>query len=617
MWLLSISGAVTSMNGRGRSLLGIPADVSGAPVLRDHWPEASRFSLDRAIAAAAAGEAKKFRAFVPGPDGGRCYWETSVSPVFEDNGQVGELLAVSRDVTTAVETQAFLNTVIQMLPAPLLVKNVQDRRFILLNRAAEDLLGVVPDDGLGKTGEELLDPEAAAAMAKAETEVLAAGGTLNLERRSPPRSGRDERYFDVKLLATQDDVGPRHLIYVADDVTERRAAADSLRQALEAAEQANRARNAFLANMSHEIRTPLNGIVAGSDMLARADLPPGTRDLAAMIRSSGEALDRLLSNILEAAATEAHQVRLEAQPFHAGEALRSIAGLFRLSAEQKGLSLELALAPELDRAVAGDEARLNQALAYLVSNAVKFTDRGRVVLEASLAAPGLARFCVRDTGIGFDPAAKARLFDRFRQADESYTRRFDGAGLGLAIAKDLVELMGGTLDCDSREGAGSCFWFEIPLPAQADAAPPPPAQIDVSAPVAGLRVLLADDHPTNRRVVELMLAGVAEVVSVQNGAEAVDAFRGGGFDLVLMDMQMPVMNGLAAVRELRRLEAAQGSARAPIVMLTANARPEHRAASALAGADDHLAKPITAQSLFAALGAAMASPRASAAASRA
>jgi CheY-like chemotaxis protein len=208
------------------------------------------------------------------------------------------------------------------------------------------------------------------------------------------------------------------------------------------------------------------------------------------------------------------------------------------------------------------------------------------------------RFEVVDTGVGFGPDEKARIFERFQQADASITRRFGGMGLGLSISRDLVALMGGTLECESAPAEGSRFWFDLPLP--------PAAANDVdgaasATPERALRVLVADDHPANRRIVELMLAEAAEVTCVENGLEAVRAYLDDRPDIVLMDMQMPVMDGLSAVSEIRRLEAAGGQARRPIVMLTANAGEEHVKASLAAGADRHLQKPITAATLFGAL----------------
>jgi PAS domain S-box-containing protein len=605
LWVLSLDGRLAYMNPGAHTLLGASPGAHVAVPLRDIWPEESRFSLDRALAAAALGQPFRFRTLFPGPNESRTYWDTVLSPVRGKDGAYRNLLGVARDVTVEVETHAFLESVIQLLPSPLTVKNAGDRRFILINRAAEDLLDICADDALGRTAQELFgdDPRT---FRQAEADVLAGGELRKIDHEVAGLGDEPSRHFALKFLATHDDLGPRHLIALGDDVTERRATAEDLRAALVAAEQASDAKSAFLANMSHELRTPLNGIVAGADMLARGDLSERSRDLVDMIRASSETLQRLLSDVLDLARAESGQIALETRPFHVGETVRSAAALFRLGAEEKGLTFEIKVDPALDGLACGDMALLRQVLSNLLSNAVKFTEQGRVLLRATRLSGALVRFTVEDTGVGFDHAEKARLFSRFQQADDSFTRRFGGAGLGLAISRELVELMGGVLDGEGRPGRGATFWFEIPLAAAAASAP---AEPPCAPPDNGLRILLADDHPTNRQVVQLMLSGVADIVSVENGAEAVAAFRERPFDLVLMDMQMPVMDGLDAIRELRRLESASGQrGRIPMIMLTANTLPEHVRASAEAGADLHLGKPVTSRALFEAIGQVLAEP---------
>jgi len=374
--------------------------------------------------------------------------------------------------------------------------------------------------------------------------------------------------------------------------------ARSLRVARRRAEAANRSKSEFLANMSHEIRTPLNGVVAMADALARAELAPREREMVDIIRSSGDTLERLLSDILDSAKIESGQVTLDPAPFHLGDVVREIEGLWRSKAQDTGVTLEARVDPALDRFVCGDVVRIRQVLTNLISNALKFTAAGAVRLSIEPAAEGRVRFTVADTGVGFDAEQKTRIFGRFHQADGSITRRFGGTGLGLAISRDLTELLGGHLDCDSTPGEGSTFWFEIPLP-PAEAADEPTRADPTDHGDAPLRILLADDHPANRKIIEALLAGAAaELVSVENGRDAVDAFGRGGFDLVLMDMQMPVMDGLTATAEIRALEARRGLARTPVLMLTANAMAEHVQAGRAAGADGHLAKPITTASLF-------------------
>ena len=380
-----------------------------------------------------------------------------------------------------------------------------------------------------------------------------------------------------------------------------------LKDARRRAEAANQAKSEFLANMSHEIRTPLNGVVAMADTLSRSDLPEREREMVEVVRASGVTLERLLSDILDSAKIEAGQVAIEAAPFHLGDAVREVAGLYRAAAEQKEVALEIDIDEGLEHRVVGDGVRVRQILSNLVSNALKFTAEGQVTLRVS-TVDDRVRFEVRDTGVGFDAEQKARIFARFQQADGSITRRFGGTGLGLAISRDLATLMGGAFECESTPGEGSVFWFDLNLPAcdepESDRAFTPAETEAVDG--RPLRILLAAAHPANRKVIEIMLAGVeAELTSVENGQLALDAFTAERFDLVLMDMQMPVMDGLAAVRAIRSHEAEAGRPRTPVLMLTANALAEHVAAGRASGADGHLAKPITLGTLLAAVSSVM------------
>ena len=384
--------------------------------------------------------------------------------------------------------------------------------------------------------------------------------------------------------------------------------AGHLRLARRAAEEASRSKSDFLANMSHEIRTPLNGVVAMADALARCDLGPREREMVDIVRSSSDTLERLLSDILDTAKIESGQITIEPAPFHLADLVRETAALWRPKAEEKGVALVIEIPAGAERRVYGDVVRIRQILTNLVSNALKFTAEGEVRLSVEDAADDGVCFTVIDTGVGFEPDQKARIFGRFHQADGSITRRFGGTGLGLTISRELAELMGGCLDCDSEPGVGSRFWFEAPLPlAAAEQAGETPVS-QTGSDAVPLRILLADDHPANRKVIEVLLSGASpDLVCVADGSEAVEAFRGGGFDLVLMDMQMPVMDGLTATAEIRAVELQRGWSRTPILMLTANAMPEHIEAGRQAGADGHLAKPVTMATLFAGISRVLAS----------
>ncbi|ADL01008.1 ATP-binding protein [Brevundimonas subvibrioides] len=395
------------------------------------------------------------------------------------------------------------------------------------------------------------------------------------------------------------------IVTVVNDITDLKRDAQALAEARDTAETANRAKSEFLANMSHEIRTPLNGVIGLTQALARTELDHDQREILNLIQSSGVTLQTLLSDILDLARVESGRLEIADEPFDLARAINEAAHLYGAPAAEKGLQFFVDIDPAAEGWVRGDVVRLKQVLTNLVSNAVKFTAKGFVSLNAAVGrdrdGAAILRFTVEDTGVGFDAEAKARLFTRFEQADGTITRRFGGTGLGLAICRQLADMMGGHLDCESEAGGGSTFILTLPLIA-AEAPVVQPIELASSADPheRRVRVLVADDHPTNRKVVELILGQApVDLVSVEDGAQALAAARLQTFDLILMDMQMPVMDGLTAVREIRLHEATTGTQRTPVVMLTANALPDHIAAGQAAGADRHLAKPFDAAELIA------------------
>ncbi|MFN4296829.1 MAG: response regulator [Brevundimonas sp.] len=410
----------------------------------------------------------------------------------------------------------------------------------------------------------------------------------------------DDRWLKVQDRRTADG----GVVTLVNDITDLKRDAETLAAARDAAEAANRAKSAFLANMSHEIRTPLNGVIGVAQALSGTPMNERQQEMLALIRSSGVTLQHLLSDILDLARVESGRLELRTEPFDLHKAVHEAAQLYSAQAEDKGLRFFVE-APEDTRVwVDGDVVRLKQILTNLVSNAVKFTSQGFVSLSVSRGqgadgAP-VFRFMIEDTGIGFDSAARARLFSRFEQADGAITRKFGGTGLGLAICRELAGIMDGHLDCESEPGGGSTFILTLHL--REVAATVQQTAIDRNKDTSEdrpLRVLVADDHPTNRKVVELILSQIdVELVMVEDGAQALSAFRDADFDVVLMDMQMPVMDGLTATREIRLHEAAMGAPRTPVIMLTANALPEHVDAAREAGADRHLSKPFGAEALI-------------------
>ena len=321
-----------------------------------------------------------------------------------------------------------------------------------------------------------------------------------------------------------------------------------------------------------------------------------------MIASSADTLERILSDVLDLARVESGRIEIRDEAFDLADAVRATAALCELRAQEKGVAFKLEIAPEAAGEVRGDCGRLKQILFNLLSNALKFTTEGHVALRLTTReteAGPVFRFEVEDTGVGFDPACKDRLFRRFEQEDGSITRRYGGTGLGLAISRDLAELMGGSLDAASTPGEGATFVVELPLPRCGGREN---AAVSQASGTTRLRVLLAEDHAVNRQVVEMMLSGTGvDLTCVENGQEAVEAVAAQSFDVVLMDMQMPVMDGLDALRAIRRQERGSGAARTTVFMLSANAMPEHARASLAAGADKHLTKPISAPELLGAL----------------
>ncbi|HQR89593.1 MAG TPA: ATP-binding protein, partial [Caulobacter sp.] len=376
-------------------------------------------------------------------------------------------------------------------------------------------------------------------------------------RPTPDDIGFIEAAADLAAIAIE---RKRH----EDDVALAQA---QIRLALErerdAADAANKAKSEFLANVSHELRTPLNGVVGLIDTLEREALTAAQQDILDLIRQSGATLEHLVADLLDISRIDAGQLSLQPHAFDLVEAFDGLLKISHAQAQAKGLDFQVRYGPGASGRFLADSARIRQVLGNLLDNAIKFTPQGRIDVAIDLnAGPDSSAsrdltLRVSDTGIGFGPETAARIFDRFNQADTTITRRFGGTGLGLSLCKALVELMGGAIAASSESGRGSLFTVTLPLaPDQAGLAPPS-GQRAATNDLGSLRVLLAEDHPVNQRVVQLILAPHgADVVVVENGALALEAFKSGQFDLVLMDLQMPVMDGLTATRAIRAHEEA-------------------------------------------------------------
>lgn len=374
------------------------------------------------------------------------------------------------------------------------------------------------------------------------------------------------------------------------DISQRKQMEVDLLEAKNKAEQAAESRSAFLANMSHEIRTPMNAIIGFSDLLLSSDLSAEQKKHLATIHGSAHSLLHLLNDILDSAKLEKGKLELELQDFSLPAVLDTVVSTLWLQARKKQLALRLELDPELGEFYYGAPDRIRQVLTNLIGNAIKFTEQGTVLVRVAPAAHQQLKFSIQDTGIGIAADRLAQIFDAFTQADASMSRRFGGTGLGTTISKQLVELMGGQISVQSTEGVGSCFEFSVPLKSgKAIAAP----QQDYVPALPALKVLIADDIPQNLELLKLLLQRSGhQVMAVTDGVEAVQAVMHNHFDLVLMDIQMPNLDGLQACRQIRQWEQDNAKTMLPIIALTASVLDEDKTAAQDAGMQGFASKPI-------------------------
>jgi PAS domain S-box-containing protein len=479
-------------------------------------------------------------------------------------------------------------------------------RFTYLSRDIATLTGIPADAILGRTRRELFGDR---------PDTFAANGWEWLEERVEAR----EPFSDFVYSVLRPDgerawmqIGGRPVFDAEGRFQGYRGGArdvTGLIQARLAAEAANRTKSAFLATMSHEIRTPLNGVLGMAELLEDTLQSAEQREMVAAIRASGEGLLTIINDILDMSKIEAGKMTLESVAFEPADLVRRTLALHAPAAQEKGLALVFDCTPAAPDPRLGDPHRLAQIVHNLLSNAIRFTETGAVTLRLHACADGPLRIAVEDTGIGMTPAQLARLFNPFEQAESSTTRRFGGTGLGSAIVKQLAELMGGTVTVDSQPGHGTTVWLELPLPPAprlASSGVPQPAadaaMSDAAAPLAGLRLLVADDNATNRRVLELLLSRAgAEVVLTADGRAALDAWAPRRFDALLLDIAMPQMDGLSALASIRGRAGPAGEPAPPALAITANAMTNEIAEYLAAGFDGHVCKPFRRETLLAAL----------------
>jgi PAS domain S-box-containing protein len=466
-------------------------------------------------------------------------------------------------------------------------------RLIRASRTVEAVLGDTESALLGQSFHHRVHPEDWERTLEAMQALNEPNKLVSIVNRQPNPDGG---WRDVEWRATRME----QRVYIsARDITQQKQDAAALEAARAAAEAAADAKSAFLANMSHEIRTPMNGVLGMLELLLAGELTEAQRDLARSGHEAARALLTVLNDVLDVAKLDAGEVAIEALPVEPRGLTRDILRLFEGLAAEKGLGLRLEVAATTPHWVTSDPTRLRQILTNLVSNALKFTPAGEVALHVDYDAHKRLSIAVRDTGVGMDEAAKARLFQRFSQADTTITRRFGGTGLGLAICKGLADRMGGAITVDSTPGEGSTFTVILPA---LECAPPRAsvAQADLDQPQTPLDVLVAEDYPINQKLIALLLNAMGHrCVIASNGAEALAALDQSRFDVVLMDMQMPVMDGPTAARAIRA--RSDVAAQVTIVALTANADEENAELCRAAGMDEVLTKPIDTQKLAAVL----------------
>ena len=463
-----------------------------------------------------------------------------------------------REIDEQVKMQTFLDSIIENIPNMIFVKRGRDLKFTLINKAGEQLLGMRRSELLGKDDFAFFPPEQADFFTRMDRQALNRGVLLDIPE-EPLKTTEGMRTLHTKKIPVLDSRGlPEFLLGISEDITERKKAEAELQRALEVAVESARLKSEFMANMSHEIRTPMNAIIGMTGLLQGLALDSKSHEYVEIIRKAGESLMQIINDILDFSKIEAGKFSLESVDVDMRNIVEEVVQMLAEKAQIKGLELACLVPHDLPNPLAGDPMRLHQVLTNLVGNAVKFTEKGEVVVSVSQEqvtdSHCVVRLEVKDTGIGIPFEAQQRLFQAFTQADGSMTRKFGGTGLGLAISKRLVELMGGDIGLTSEPGKGSTFWVRIPFKYRDGGVANPTAP---SINLKHRRALIVDDNSTNRQILNHQLDswGIAND-SADNGVQALKMLHDAQqkkmpYDLAILDMQMPEMDGLSLTRMIR------------------------------------------------------------------
>jgi len=539
--------------------------------------------------------------------------QAEFKPWRTESGEVGGVIVVSHNITEIVEALSRAERAEERLTLALDLSEIHvweldlDQRTLVMD--GNDFANERPwtFDELYTDIWQTIDPRDRPAVKAMWAEHLRSGAPYKPEYRAARSDGKEIWVSGLSRLITDGDGRPLRLLGAEQHISERKAHELALIKAKQDAESANQAKSAFLATMSHEIRTPLNGVLGMAQALSLEELSDAQREKLDVIRQSGETLLAILNDFLDLSKIEAGKLDLERVEFDMGELARGAHATFASIADKKGVAFRLAVSARARGIWLGDATRIRQVLYNLISNALKFTDAGGVWVSVGCNGQSL-KIKVRDTGIGMTPEQLSRLFQKFEQADISTTRRFGGTGLGLAICHELAALMGGSIQAKSADGRGTTFIVQLPLQYVGESEmAAEPAQVATAGPAdecssAVLKVLAAEDNRVNQLVLRTLLAQVGiEPHIVDDGAAAVAAWESGEWDMILMDVQMPVMDGPTATELIRKQEALAGRGRTPIFALTANAMAHQVAEYQAAGMDGVLSKPIQVTALFAAV----------------
>jgi PAS domain S-box-containing protein len=526
---------------------------------------------------------------------------------------IGAMMDVSAQKQAEAELaheRNLMRTLIDTVPDIVYAKDCEGR-FLLANASLAQVMGAKhSEELLGKTDFDFYPKEMAQAFFSEDQSVIASGSPLvNREEHRLALEGAPAWILTTKVPLRGPDGRVTGLVGLGRDITSRVEAQEEIRRAREAAEAASRAKSEFLANMSHEIRTPMNGVLGMTHLLLETELTPEQFDYASLVKSSAESLLTVINDILDFSKVEAGRLELELIEFNLKSSVVNVLKTLALRAQQKGLELTCDFRPEVPEKVVGDPGRLRQVIINLIGNAIKFTEQGEVGLEVAVEARTSdqvrLQFAVHDTGIGIAPEKTGVIFDAFSQADGSTTRKFGGTGLGLTISRRLVELMGGSIWVESRIGQGSSFHFTASFGAarEIESLEIAPSTLIVTPNTLReernrFRVLLAEDNAVNQRLAARLLEKWGHSVTVTaNGREALAALDKEKVDVVLMDIQMPQMDGFEATRAIRAREKDTGS-HLIVIAMTAHAMEGDREQCLAAGMDDYISKPIKAQELY-------------------